>query len=510
MSSFCATLSILSSNEDSSSSSCKISSLKDQRGRYKRRRTLETSIKETSTLVYDGHAWRKYGQKKILNDKYPRCTHKFDQGCQANKQLLQQVSAFPGHDSRRKMRTSMVQNPGVKSVGNFSTRFSLPSFLKRVKKLTDSQKDSISRTGFGNLLLIQTQMLSKNLLVELMERWDYEKRAFVLPPGEITISLLDVALILGLRVTGSPVLLREDTPFLDLEREYNVALWNRKITVASLEQRLDSLAETNNEDFVRSFLLYMFGTFLFPNTNGKIDSRYVYLLRDIDKANSFAWGAAVLADVFHWLCRRKKEKLQYVGGCLIFLQIWCYEHIDIARPCLLNYRSTFPRICNWESTKSHHRQWFTTKFKELETNQIIWNLEPTSDESNSDIIKELIVAEKRTLPDLNTRSSVDTPPHIDDWEDDLQKKSQTLEEQIVHLKKKIGDLTRENKNLKNQLFSSLKFEEQNKKLMDEIENLRQENQELSESTNCLVTRLEKLVVDEITDTLDNESIENNL
>ncbi|KAK4724887.1 hypothetical protein R3W88_027666 [Solanum pinnatisectum] len=433
-------------------------------------------------------------------------------------------------------------------------------------------------------------MLSKNLLVELMERWDYEKRAFVLPRGEITISLLDVALILGLRVTGNPVLLREDTPFLDLEREYNVALWNRKITVASLEQRLDSLAETNNEDFVRSFLLYMFGTFLFPNTNGKIDSRYVCLLQDIDKVNSFAWGAAVLADVFHWLCRRKKEKLQYVGGCLIFLQIWCFEHIDIARPRLLNYRSMLPRICNWESTKSHHRQWFTTKFKELETNQIVWSLELTSDESNSDIIKELIVAEKRTWPDLNTRSSVDTPPPIDhtvtsgyqsmghlivdleteseseskrlaygrqnlssdavslretvsgssachyldkekeltdhsqtsganaailissddDWEDDLQKKSQTLEEQIVQLKNKIGVLTRENKILKNQLFSSLKSEEQNKKLMDEIENLRQENQEHCESTNRLVTRLEKLVVDEITDTLDNESIENNL
>uniref|UniRef100_M1AFF7 Uncharacterized protein n=1 Tax=Solanum tuberosum TaxID=4113 RepID=M1AFF7_SOLTU len=276
--------------------------------------------------------------------------------------------------------------------------------------------------------------------------------------------------------------------------------------------------------------------------------------------------------------------------CIENHKIWCYEHIDIARPRLLNYCSTLPRICNWESTKSHHRQWFTTKFKELETNQIVWSLELTSDESNSDIIKELIVAEKRTWPDLNTRSSVDTPPHIDhtvtsgyqsmvhlivdleaesesesnrpaygmqnlssdavslretvsgssachyldkekeltdrsqtsganvailissddDWEDDLQKKSQTLEEQIVHLKKKIGDLTRENKNLKNQLLSSLKFEEQNKKLMDEIENLRQENQELSESTNCLVTRLEKLVVDEITDTLDNESIENNL
>ncbi|XP_055807971.1 WRKY DNA-binding transcription factor 70-like [Solanum dulcamara] len=87
MSSFCETLSILSS----SSISCKTSSLKDRRGRYKRRRTFERNIKEISTLVNDGHAWRKYGQKQILNDKYPRnyfrCTHKFDQGCQANKQV---------------------------------------------------------------------------------------------------------------------------------------------------------------------------------------------------------------------------------------------------------------------------------------------------------------------------------------------------------------------------------------------------------------------------------------
>ncbi|XP_059296509.1 protein MAIN-LIKE 2-like isoform X1 [Lycium ferocissimum] len=488
-------------------------------------------------------------------------------------------------------KNSMLQKSGVKSVGNFSTRFSLPSFVKRVMKLTDSQKVAISRTGFGNLLLIPTQTLSKNLLDELMQRWDYEKRAFVFPPGEITISLLDIALILGLRGTGNPVILREDTPFLDLEREYGVGLWNRKITVASLEKRLDSLGDSNNDDFVRSFLLYMFGTFLFPNTNGKIDSRYVYLLRDIDQVNNFAWGTAVLADVFHWLYKRKKEKVQYVGGCLIFLQIWCFEHIDIAGPRLMNCRFKFPRVCNWQSTKSHHRGWFTTKFKELETNQIIWSLELTCDESNTDIIKELIETEKRlTWPDMNQRSSVDTSSHIDhtvthgfqsmvhltvdlqtesesesnrvaygmqnlssdefslretvsrssvchylgtekeltgrpetsgadvaivissddDWEDDLKMKSLTLEEQIVQLNNKIGELTRENKILKTQLSSSLKFEEQNKKLNDEVENLRQKNQELNLSTNCLVSRLGKIVFDGTTNTLEDESIENNL
>lgn len=64
---------------------------KDRRGCYKRRRSSETWTKKTASLFEDGHAWRKYGQKVILNAKHPRnyfrCSHKFDQGCQATKQV---------------------------------------------------------------------------------------------------------------------------------------------------------------------------------------------------------------------------------------------------------------------------------------------------------------------------------------------------------------------------------------------------------------------------------------
>lgn len=78
----------LKSPEDYSSGSCKSS---DRRGCYKRRKTSESNIKESSDLVDDGHAWRKYGQKQILYSTYPRhyfrCTHKYDQKCQASKQV---------------------------------------------------------------------------------------------------------------------------------------------------------------------------------------------------------------------------------------------------------------------------------------------------------------------------------------------------------------------------------------------------------------------------------------
>ncbi|XP_010683475.2 probable WRKY transcription factor 46 [Beta vulgaris subsp. vulgaris] len=71
---------------------------KERRGSYKRRRTGQSWTVEATNLTDDGYAWRKYGQKEILNTKYPRnyyrCTHKHDQECQATKQV-QQISENP-------------------------------------------------------------------------------------------------------------------------------------------------------------------------------------------------------------------------------------------------------------------------------------------------------------------------------------------------------------------------------------------------------------------------------
>ncbi|XP_039041817.1 WRKY DNA-binding transcription factor 70-like isoform X1 [Hibiscus syriacus] len=90
---------------------------KEKRGCYKRRKAEQTWTVASAT-VEDGHAWRKYGQKQILNSEHPRysffaipskndsckrklfkrsklswnrgyfrCTRKYDQGCRATKQV---------------------------------------------------------------------------------------------------------------------------------------------------------------------------------------------------------------------------------------------------------------------------------------------------------------------------------------------------------------------------------------------------------------------------------------
>ncbi|XWS65616.1 hypothetical protein CRYUN_Cryun05aG0128900 [Craigia yunnanensis] len=76
-------------SEDSSESRKKPTS-KDKRGCYKRKRAANTWT-VVSASMEDGHSWRKYGQKDILNSKHPRsyfrCTRKYDQGCRATKQV---------------------------------------------------------------------------------------------------------------------------------------------------------------------------------------------------------------------------------------------------------------------------------------------------------------------------------------------------------------------------------------------------------------------------------------
>ncbi|CAH8392859.1 unnamed protein product [Eruca vesicaria subsp. sativa] len=64
---------------------------KGKRGCYTRKKRWHTWTVEAKRIDDDKYAWRKYGQKEILNTKFPRsyfrCTYKPTQGCKATKQV---------------------------------------------------------------------------------------------------------------------------------------------------------------------------------------------------------------------------------------------------------------------------------------------------------------------------------------------------------------------------------------------------------------------------------------
>ncbi|XP_021723226.1 protein MAINTENANCE OF MERISTEMS-like [Chenopodium quinoa] len=313
--------------------------------------------------------------------------------------------------STRRSSSILPQSDETRNpAGNFTTKFSMSSFVKKVEQLTHDQRTAIEKVGFGNLLRVPHHTLRKNLLVEWMERWDSEKRAFVLHDKELTITDMDAALILGLRTVGNPVSLSEEDPLSEMEREYGATIINRKISMSAIEGRLQSLGDDASEDFVRNFLLFMFGMILFPSSNAKLDSRYLSFLKDLEGVSKYAWGRAVVEDLFNWLSRRKEEQIKSIEGCLILLQIWSYEHIDIGRPILISCSVDFPRACRWESSRCNSpRHWFTSKFNEVEENQVILKLQPTATEMNNDYIRELLTEEAAGGEKiLSTRTNITT------------------------------------------------------------------------------------------------------
>ncbi|TKY65664.1 WRKY transcription factor 70 [Spatholobus suberectus] len=132
-----------SKSEDSQESNCKSSAAKERRGCYKRRRNEQTWEKESEAPIDDGHQWRKYGQKEILNAKYPRnyyrCTHKFDQSCQATKQvqrvqedpILYKTTYYGHHTCKSLVNPEIILDPISPSASSkffsFDNSFPAPS-----------------------------------------------------------------------------------------------------------------------------------------------------------------------------------------------------------------------------------------------------------------------------------------------------------------------------------------------------------------------------------------------
>ncbi|EXC09161.1 hypothetical protein L484_005117 [Morus notabilis] len=79
-----------------------------------------------------------------------------------------------------------------------------PSMLVQWK-LTRKQIELVEKAGFGYLRLIPSFSLDNSLISALTDRWRRETNTFHLPVGEMTITLEDVGLILGLAIEGNPV-----------------------------------------------------------------------------------------------------------------------------------------------------------------------------------------------------------------------------------------------------------------------------------------------------------------
>ncbi|MQL69795.1 hypothetical protein Taro_002136 [Colocasia esculenta] len=246
------------------------------------------------------------------------------------------------------------------------------------RALLEAQQAQIARMGFGHLLSVRPFHLDVPYLEALRERWEEDCKAFIMPWGHMIPTLEDVAYLTGLPVQGELVVGLERRDYHDdiaelLGPEFVTGRRRpiRSILLGSLFEAmglrggrrgpLETLEEfyarvrgllnlggRSEERCIWIFVSYFFGWLLFATQSSQMNCKFVLLLRDLEQAGWYAWGAAMLGHLFS-LLPSSSQRSQSTGGFTPFLQIWGYTRFPMGCGTLAEGRQTMvPLMTRWE------------------------------------------------------------------------------------------------------------------------------------------------------------------
>ncbi|KAF7812033.1 serine/threonine-protein phosphatase 7 long form-like protein [Senna tora] len=157
-----------------------------------------------------------------------------------------------------------------------------------------------------------------HLVTALIMRWRPKTHTFHMAVGigEITITLEDVAIQLGLPIEGKAANFPlEQGPWGDVSDE-------------ELRQ------------MVRAYIVQLIGGFFMPDTSrNKVSLLCPPLLRNLEEAGQYSWGSAVLAYLFHEMCEATRWDCDNMGGCGHLLFAWAWDRFPTLAPRLRGRRA---------------------------------------------------------------------------------------------------------------------------------------------------------------------------
>ncbi|QHO47658.1 serine/threonine-protein phosphatase 7 long form homolog [Arachis hypogaea] len=190
------------------------------------------------------------------------------------------------------------------------------------------------------------------MLAALVERWRPKTHTFVLPIGEVTVTLEDVANIFGLPIDGEPVSGWTDSSN-DFVQNQGIAIFGRVPSVSQNAKSYIKLGwvrrirdaelldtEESIRRYVRCQIFCFLGSTLFTDKlTAYAHAKYLPLLLDFERIRTYSWRSACLTHLYRALCRALRYDTKEMDGPLNLLFVWAWERM----PCLAPVpRQTLP------------------------------------------------------------------------------------------------------------------------------------------------------------------------
>ncbi|KAK6929025.1 Aminotransferase-like, plant mobile domain [Dillenia turbinata] len=282
--------------------------------------------------------------------------------------------------------------------------------------LTAKQIELVEKAGFGYLRFIPAISLDNPLISALVERWRRETNTFHLNVGEMTVTLEDVAYLLGLAIDGDPVIGVTHTTCDAVCEKYLGRVPDSGYTSGGMV-KLSWLKEFFSvcpedapieeiERHTRAYLLYLVGSTIFSTTTGnKVPVMYLPLFEDFERCGKYAWGAAALAFLYRALGNASMKSQSTISGSLTLLQCWSYFHLNLGRPKLTQdpLHDFFPLVLRWKGKQSGPTSRDVTFYRKaldtLEPSDVEWVPYTNVDETiiPEEIKDTLIIGRAKTM-----------------------------------------------------------------------------------------------------------------
>lgn len=123
----------------------------------------------------------------------------------------------------------------------------------------------------------------------------------------MTVTLVDVAGIIGLRVGGEAIpfdtSLADDDVALQWFLGFVPKVENGSIIYTSSRRRWnhDPASDEEAENMTMAYLLYLFSASLFPNRRSRIHVSFLQALRHLQAASRFDWGGSTLSACYSFM-----------------------------------------------------------------------------------------------------------------------------------------------------------------------------------------------------------------
>ncbi|CAL4965497.1 unnamed protein product [Urochloa decumbens] len=257
--------------------------------------------------------------------------------------------------------------------------------------------------GLVNICKAGLPSIDRALVSALVDRWRPETHTFHMPCGEVTITLQDVAMILGLPIAGRAVAVNPTDSQNELVERYlgkSPRPLDRPrpgLRVSWVRAEFNNCPEDADEETVkqhaRAYILSLISGVLFPDASGDLYTFYPFpLIADLENIGSYSWGSATLAYLYRSMCAacRRQSDQSNLTGCLLLLQLWSWERFPIGRPDMVKLK--YPNVeelederdrptiglrwvvglCTRRAAPARCYEHFTNEFDLLTDDQVVW------------------------------------------------------------------------------------------------------------------------------------------